>query len=191
MIKPLVGLRESFQDQGYAALIVHAGPTHEILGDLLICVDNKAQLKEISFIADEYDKRRAELFFSVCPSHEQTERLSRCAQELQAYLGGSKEAIFIADHELESLGTAFQVQVWKALRLLPYAETISYSALAAEIGRPRAARAVANAARANSLLIAVPCHRLVAKDSIGGFWCGLHYKRHLMDFEGIDLSLFA
>lgn len=68
---------------------------------------------------------------------------------------------------LQLTGTAFQKRVWNALRLIPAGETISYGALAAQLGS--SARAVGNACRVNRLPVVVPCHRVVAKSGIGGF----------------------
>jgi len=68
---------------------------------------------------------------------------------------------------LELKGTAFQVRVWNALRLIPAGETISYGELADRLAS--SARAVGNACRANRLPLVVPCHRVVAKSGLGGF----------------------
>ncbi len=68
---------------------------------------------------------------------------------------------------LDLKGTAFQMRVWNAMRLIPVGETISYGELAARLGS--SARAVGNACRANKLPVVVPCHRVVAKSGLGGF----------------------
>jgi AraC family transcriptional regulator, regulatory protein of adaptative response / methylated-DNA-[protein]-cysteine methyltransferase len=59
--------------------------------------------------------------------------------------------------------TAFQRQVWEAIRAIPTGETATYSEVAAAIGRPRAVRAVASACAANPIALLVPCHRVVPK----------------------------
>ncbi|MBI5451773.1 MAG: methylated-DNA--[protein]-cysteine S-methyltransferase [Gammaproteobacteria bacterium] len=66
-------------------------------------------------------------------------------------------------------GTPFQQRVWQALRAIPVGQTISYGALARQLGT--AARAVGNACRANPLPIIVPCHRVIAAHGPGGY-CG-------------------
>ena len=87
--------------------------------------------------------------------------------------------------ELDLVGTAFQQEVWQALRQIPYGQTTSYSALAEQIGRPKAYRAVANAVGRNPLLVIVPCHRVLGKDgSLTGFRGGLPLKRRLLKIEG-------
>jgi methylated-DNA-[protein]-cysteine S-methyltransferase len=64
-------------------------------------------------------------------------------------------------------GTAFQQRVWQALKQIPAGESISYGALAKQLGT--SARAVGNACRANPLPIVVPCHRVVSASGLGGF----------------------
>ncbi len=65
---------------------------------------------------------------------------------------------------LDIRGTAFQQQVWQALRTIPCGETVSYQQLANAIGKPKAVRAVASACAANKLAIIIPCHRVVRGD---------------------------
>ena len=62
---------------------------------------------------------------------------------------------------LDIRGTAFQQQVWQALRNIPCGETASYQQVAQAIGKPGAVRAVAAACAANKLAIVIPCHRVV------------------------------
>jgi AraC family transcriptional regulator of adaptative response/methylated-DNA-[protein]-cysteine methyltransferase len=81
-------------------------------------------------------------------------------------------------------GTAFQRRVWEALRAIPAGATVTYSGLAAQLGQPRAARAVAQACGANTLAVAIPCHRVVgARGALGGYRWGLERKRALLATE--------
>lgn len=82
-----------------------------------------------------------------------------------------------------SIGTPFQQSVWRVLMQIPYASTITYSDLAQRIGNPRATRAVAAACRANPFPILIPCHRVVAKNDIGGFALGIPAKQLLLRLE--------
>jgi AraC family transcriptional regulator of adaptative response/methylated-DNA-[protein]-cysteine methyltransferase len=85
---------------------------------------------------------------------------------------------------LDVVGTAFQVRVWEALRRIPSGETRTYSQVAAEIGAPRAVRAVGSACGANQLALAVPCHRVIRTDgSLGGYRWGLEVKEALLRAE--------
>jgi len=84
------------------------------------------------------------------------------------YLAGAPTdflPIEIADDEL----TEFQKTVVEACRQIPSGDTISYGGLAAQIGRPGAARAVGTVMRKNKFPIIVPCHRVVAAGGLGGF----------------------
>lgn len=88
---------------------------------------------------------------------------------------------------LDIRGTAFQQRVWAALRAIPPGQTLSYTELAQRIGAPAAVRAVASACAANTLAVAVPCHRVVRTDgSLSGYRWGVARKRALLDRERSD-----
>ncbi|MDX1420684.1 MAG: bifunctional DNA-binding transcriptional regulator/O6-methylguanine-DNA methyltransferase Ada [Rubricoccaceae bacterium] len=85
---------------------------------------------------------------------------------------------------LDVRGTAFQRQVWAALRQIPPGETRSYAEVAAALGRPTASRAVAQACGANRLALVVPCHRVVGSDgALRGYRWGAERKRRLLALE--------
>jgi O-6-methylguanine DNA methyltransferase len=85
-----------------------------------------------------------------------------------------------------SSGTEFQRRVWNALRRIASGRTRSYAEVAAEVGNPRATRAVGGACGANPIPVLVPCHRvLAAHQALGGFSGGLGWKRKLLAREGI------
>ena len=89
------------------------------------------------------------------------------------------------DLPLDVRGTAFQQRVWQALREIPAGSTVSYRDIAARIGAPNAARAVAQACGANALAVAIPCHRVVRTDgSLSGYRWGIERKRTLLTREG-------
>ena len=88
------------------------------------------------------------------------------------------------DLPLDARGTAFQHQVWQALRKIPLGQTASYSEIAERIGSPKSVRAVAQACAANSIAIAIPCHRVVRTDGgLSGYRWGIERKRKLLDRE--------
>ena len=102
-------------------------------------------------------------------------------RQLQAYFAGDSQFF---DVPLEIGGTDFQRRVWNALRTIPYGQTRSYSQIAAQIGCPRAVRAVGAANGRNPIPIIVPCHRVIgASGSLVGFGGGLEWKRLLLDLE--------
>lgn len=109
----------------------------------------------------------------------------RCLREaeaqLAAYFAGELRAF---DLPLAPEGTPFQQTVWRALRDIPYGETISYGALARRLGRPEAVRAVGLANGANPLPIVIPCHRVIGSTGeLVGYGGGLAIKRALLALE--------
>ncbi|MES1940802.1 adenosine deaminase [Salinisphaera sp. T5B8] len=88
------------------------------------------------------------------------------------------------DLPLDIRGTVFQQRVWHALQRIPCGQTASYAEIAARIGAPTAARAVARACAGNTLAIAIPCHRVVRTDgALSGYRWGVARKRALLDRE--------
>jgi AraC family transcriptional regulator of adaptative response/methylated-DNA-[protein]-cysteine methyltransferase len=106
-------------------------------------------------------------------------------EQLIAKVVGFIEAPAIGlDLPLDVRGTAFQERVWQALREIPPGSTASYADIAQRIGAPKAVRAVAQACGANSLAVAIPCHRVVRSDgNLSGYRWGVERKRQLLDRE--------
>ncbi|WP_448509750.1 bifunctional DNA-binding transcriptional regulator/O6-methylguanine-DNA methyltransferase Ada [Immundisolibacter sp.] len=91
------------------------------------------------------------------------------------------------DLPLDIRGTAFQQRVWQALRQIPPGATASYTDIARRIGAPGSARAVAGACAANTLAVAIPCHRVVRTDgALSGYRWGVERKRALLGREAGD-----
>ena len=88
------------------------------------------------------------------------------------------------DLPLDVGGTPFQRRVWQALRGIPCGTTASYRDIAARIGSPSSVRAVAQACAANSLAVAIPCHRVLRSDGdLSGYRWGVERKRALLQRE--------
>ncbi|MBL8982256.1 MAG: methylated-DNA--[protein]-cysteine S-methyltransferase [Gemmatimonadetes bacterium] len=105
--------------------------------------------------------------------------------EMDAYFAGRLEEFRVP---LLPLGTPFQRAVWRALLGIPHGQTTSYDALAAQAGRPGAARAAGRANGDNRLSIIVPCHRVIGSDGdLTGYGGGLWRKRALLELEGAAL----
>jgi methylated-DNA-[protein]-cysteine S-methyltransferase len=86
-------------------------------------------------------------------------------------------------------GTAFQRNVWTALRTIPAGTTSTYGALAKQLDVPKAVRAVGHANGSNPISVVLPCHRLVgANGSLTGYGGGLDRKRWLLAHEGVDVK---
>ncbi len=79
--------------------------------------------------------------------------------------------------------TPFQEQVLEALKSIPFGQTLTYGAVAAQIGCPRGARAVGNSCRLNPFPLLIPCHRVVSASHLGGFAYPLSIKKKLLSFE--------
>jgi methylated-DNA-[protein]-cysteine S-methyltransferase len=106
---------------------------------------------------------------------------------LQAYFEGA--AADFRDIEVD-IGdwTAFQLDVLRALRLVPHGEVVSYADLARLAGHPRAQRAAGTFCARNHFPVVVPCHRVVSSNGLGSYGSlGLDYKRRLLALEGVTL----
>jgi methylated-DNA-[protein]-cysteine S-methyltransferase len=82
------------------------------------------------------------------------------------------------------LAHGFRRTVLEHLPEVDYGATVSYAALAAAVGSPRAVRAVGTACATNPLPLVIPCHRVVRSDGApGGYIGGTEVKRVLLDLE--------
>jgi len=106
-------------------------------------------------------------------------------EQLVAKVVGFVEAPGLGlDLPLDVRGTAFQQRVWQALRKIPAGSTLTYAELARRIGAPKAVRAVAQACAANTLAVAIPCHRVVRTDGeLSGYRWGVERKQALLRKE--------
>lgn len=108
--------------------------------------------------------------------------LASAREQLALYFEGKLNAF---DLPLAPEGTAFQRAVWASLRKIPFGETWSYAGLAADIGKPKASRAVGLANGKNPISIVIPCHRVIGADgSLTGYGGGMERKRWLLEHEG-------
>ncbi len=107
--------------------------------------------------------------------------LKQLESELGDYFDGRLEQFSVP---LDLRGTPFQKNVWQALLRIPYGETRTYGEIAADIGNPKAFRAVGLANGANPVPLVVPCHRVIAAGGkLGGFGGGVDTKRKLLALE--------
>ena len=99
-----------------------------------------------------------------------------------AYLDGKEPDL---DLPLDIRATAFQRRVWQELQRIPFGQTRTYAEVARRIGRPTAARAVAQACATNPVALVIPCHRVVRGDgALGGYRWGIDRKSSLLKQEG-------
>ncbi len=107
--------------------------------------------------------------------------IEETGRQLAEYFGGSRTAF---DLPLDPVGTEFQQRAWKALREIPYGETVSYGTQARRLGDVGLARAVGAANGRNPISIVVPCHRVIGSTgALTGFAAGIDTKRFLLDHE--------
>ncbi|HEY1536151.1 MAG TPA: methylated-DNA--[protein]-cysteine S-methyltransferase [Polyangiaceae bacterium] len=154
-------------------------------GRMLLVSDEQGRVHALDWHDHEERMRRllGRYYGDVTLSLREASTESAAKRALLAYFDGQLEAI--KQVKVAASGTAFQNQVWSALRRIPRGQTLSYGALAKKIGRPAAVRAVGLANGANPIAIIVPCHRVIgANATLTGYGGGLERKRWLLAHEG-------
>ncbi|MBV9783545.1 MAG: methylated-DNA--[protein]-cysteine S-methyltransferase [Acidisphaera sp.] len=153
------------------------------IGAILLVSDGEA-LRALDF--DEYEERMHRLlrrYYGAC-SLTRGRAAPDIRRRLSAYFDGELTAIDAIP--VRTGGSAFQRQVWAALRRIPAGTTTSYGRLAAMVGAPKASRAVGLANGANPIALVVPCHRVIGADSsLTGYGGGLPRKAWLLRHEGL------
>jgi methylated-DNA-[protein]-cysteine S-methyltransferase len=143
-------------------------------GRLAACVDEAGRLVRFRFHADKHRPRGVNDDAAVAHVRKQVEE----------YCAGQRRA-FDLDRHIEE-GTEFERGVWQAMARIPFGETLSYGAIAKQLGQPDAARVVGAACNGNPIPLIVPCHRVIGADgALVGFGGGLPLKRALLDFESV------
>lgn len=142
------------------------------IGPLTIAEKNGA-LVQVSFGADGCEKR----------IKKETPLIAETWKQLQEYFSGMRKQFELP---LAPEGTVFQQMVWKTLQTIPYGEVRTYGQIAAQIGAPKASRAVGMANHNNPIGIIIPCHRVVgANGKLTGYAGGLDKKEKLLQLESI------
>ncbi|KRB86642.1 cysteine methyltransferase [Sphingomonas sp. Root710] len=150
---------------------------HSPVGPLKL-VANDAGLVAILWPDD--DPRRVRLGPLAADDHHPI--LVETARQLAEYFARTRTRF---DIPLDFQGTDFQKSVWRALLAIPFGETRNYAAIAREVGRPAAVRAVGAANGRNPISIVAPCHRVIGSSgALTGFAGGLKAKEFLLRLEG-------
>lgn len=136
------------------------------------------RLRQVEFLGDDVALQSA-----VAPA------AHGVVDEIRAYFETGRHTSAL---EIDLEGTEFQRRVWKALLAIPAGQVTTYGALAQKLGT--SARAVGNACRRNPVPILVPCHRVVARNGLGGFAGDsdgrlLDIKRCLLVHEGVEIGV--
>jgi methylated-DNA-[protein]-cysteine S-methyltransferase len=112
---------------------------------------------------------------------QETALLSEASSQLKSYLSGKRKDFTLS---LAPDGTEFMLNVWDALKKIPYGETRSYKDIAVSINKPQASRAVGLANSRNPISIFIPCHRVIgANGKLHGYLGGLQIKKYLLELE--------
>ena len=119
---------------------------------------------------------------------ESREETASAREALQAALEGGVE-VSSPPVDFGLVSGAFRRRVLEELRGVPAGAVVTYGALAARAGRPRAARAAGTACARNPVPLLVPCHRVVpGAGGVGSYGGGAERKRTLLAMEGVMLG---
>ena len=136
----------------------------------------------VRLIEDDGSITRIELIDATDETTAPTPLQREAARQILAFLRGERQQL---EFPIRMVGTPFQQRVWHALRQIPYGTTRTYGEVAAEIGNPRASRAVGMACNKNPLLLIIPCHRVIGVNGkLTGFVYGTDAKQRLLELEG-------
>jgi methylated-DNA-[protein]-cysteine S-methyltransferase len=153
------------------------------IGVLLAVADEKGRLRALDW--EDFEARMLALLgrhYGPLPPPREGSLPGRVKDALLAYFSGDIRAV--DSLQVETRGTPFQRNVWRALRTIGAGETLSYRGLAERIGAPKAMRAVGLANGQNPVGIVVPCHRVIGADgSLTGYGGGLPRKQWLLEHE--------
>jgi methylated-DNA-[protein]-cysteine S-methyltransferase len=155
------------------------------IGEMLIVADRDGHLRAVDWT--DHEARMLRLLRLHYGDHgyrlEPARNPSALADVISSYFAGNLKAIDLLP--VQTAGTPFQREVWRALREIPCGVTLSYAKLAERIGRPAAVRAVGLANGSNPIGVVVPCHRVIgANGSLTGYGGGIERKRWLLEHEG-------
>jgi methylated-DNA-[protein]-cysteine S-methyltransferase len=154
--------------------------TDSPIGDLLVAVTDRG-LCRIAYRPDAaLDELSTDFGARVLRIPKRVDDVRR---ELDEYFAGKRHE-FDLETDLSPV-PAFQQQVLRELARVPFGEVTTYGALAAKIGKPRAARAIGGAMNRNPIPIVLPCHRVIGSTgSLVGYGGGLDRKEALLRLEG-------
>jgi methylated-DNA-[protein]-cysteine S-methyltransferase len=157
------------------------------IGTALLVTDSEGALRALDW--DDFEQRMRELLrrqYGGAVTLEDQRAPKSVRDALAGYFKGDLDRL--ASIPCRFGGTAFQQRVWTALPAVKAGTTMSYGALAATIGVPKAIRAVGHANGSNPISVVIPCHRLIgANGSLTGYGGGIARKRWLLRHEGVAI----
>jgi AraC family transcriptional regulator, regulatory protein of adaptative response / methylated-DNA-[protein]-cysteine methyltransferase len=172
-----LGMTPSAWRNGGAGVTIRWTLAETALGTMLLAATDKG-ICRLSFDEDETALRARFPNAEIVAGGEALDSLVRDA------VAAIERPARMPELPLDVAGTAFQQAVWRELTRIPPGETLSYAALAARAGRPKAVRAAGSACGANQVAVLIPCHRAKRGDgSLGGYAYGLERKVELLKRE--------
>jgi AraC family transcriptional regulator of adaptative response/methylated-DNA-[protein]-cysteine methyltransferase len=179
---PMLGMAPSTYRRGGAGMSIRYTIVDSPLGRLLVGATPRGVCAVAMGTSDaDLERALAQEYPAAAAIDADEGSLSAWTTEILAHLAGRQPRL---DLPLDVQATAFQWQVWEALRSIPYGETRTYGEIARTIGRPRAVRAVARACATNPVALAIPCHRVVSTGrGASGYRWGVNRKKTLLARE--------
>jgi AraC family transcriptional regulator of adaptative response/methylated-DNA-[protein]-cysteine methyltransferase len=177
----VLGMKPSEYRQGAAGVDIRFAVEKSPLGWVLIAATVKGICAiEFGDGPDILESRLRERF-SKARILDNDDGFKKWVEQILAHLESPQRSLNLP---LDIQGTVFQRRVWRAVREIPPGSTASYADIAAKIGHPKAARAVAQACASNKIAVAIPCHRAVRRDGrLGGYRWGIKRKRAVLEKE--------
>lgn len=173
-----LGMAPSAWREGGRGVTIRWAQVSTTLGPMLVAATDRG-ICRVSFAEGEAELRRRFPHAQFQPGDEAFRNLLELVIGAVEMPGKASAQI-----PLDVRGTAFQEQVWAALRRIPPGETRSYAQIASEVGNPGAVRAAGSANGANCIAVLIPCHRVVRSDgSLGGYAYGTAIKQELLRRE--------
>jgi methylated-DNA-[protein]-cysteine S-methyltransferase len=159
------------------------------LGHILIAL-SEGGVSLVEYLWETADLRRSRLArLADVEAVEDGDEVEARYRELMEYLEGRRTRLDWA-LDLRLVRSDFHRSVLEATAQIPYGAVMSYAGLACTVGRPAAARAVAQALRWNPLPIAIPCHRVVGTSGALTGYAGrrVSLKEWLLRTEGVPAA---
>jgi AraC family transcriptional regulator of adaptative response/methylated-DNA-[protein]-cysteine methyltransferase len=176
-----LGMKPSEYQQGGEGMLIHYAIVQSYLGWVLVAYTERGICR-----IDFDDRRkiletRLENIFPKAKLQSDDPSSTAVIAQTLAFLEAPETGLGLP---LDVQGTAFQQRVWQALQNIRAGETASYGEIAAQIGSPKSARAVAQACASNPVAVAIPCHRVVKRNGeLGGYRWGIERKQTLLARE--------
>jgi AraC family transcriptional regulator of adaptative response/methylated-DNA-[protein]-cysteine methyltransferase len=176
-----LGMKPSEFQKGGKGKLIRYGIVQSYLGWVLVAVSDRGVCRIDFDDSPEILKARLDENFPNAELISDDPTISSIISQTVAFLETPELEYALP---LDIQGTAFQQQVWQALRDIRPGTTVSYGDIAKQIGNPKAVRAVAQACGSNSIVVAIPCHRVVRKNGeLGGYRWGIKRKEMILERE--------